>query len=786
MNWVGKPLRRKEDHRFITGSGEYLADVAVDAAHMYVLRSPHASACIVSVGIRAARQMPGVVDIITGKDIIEAGIGGLPCAYPVVNRDGTPMVYPVHPVIPAERVLHVGDPVAAIIAESLDQAQAAAAKIVMKYEVLNSHTDLASALHPSAARVRPEFANNQCFDWGLGDESAVDKVLAKAQNIVELDLVQNRINASPMETRGAVGLYDNGRDEYTLYTSTQNPHAIRVCLSACTLKIPEEKIRVISPDVGGGFGMKIYHYAEEVLVLLAAKRLKRPVRWIASRSEAFLADTYARDHVTKVTLGFDDDGKFIALKVHTIANLGAYLSTFGPAIPTFFYGNPFPGPYSVRDIYIHVQGAFTNTTPVDAYRGAGRPEMTFVMERIVEAAARHLGMDSFEIRKRNAVPPEAIPYKTQFIHTYDSGDLPALLALSREAADLPGFQERKAGSAQKGLLRGMGVGFYLESCGMGPSKLLIEHGFGTGYYEVATVRISPSGGVTVLTGSHSHGQGHETAFAQIVADKFGIDPSRIEIVHGDTAKVPYGVGTYGSRSLSVGGSALAISTDKVVAKMKKIAAHLLKVDPAEVDLDSGIFRARHTNQTKTFVEVASRAYAPSDYPPGLEPGLDEITYYDPEAFTFPYGCHIVEVEVDPDTGANRVVRYLAVDDFGKIVNPLIVAGQIHGGAAQAIGQACMELCQYDPDTGQLLTGSFMDYAMPRAHDIPNIEIRSMETLCTTNPIGAKGCGEAAAIAGPAAVINAICDALKGFGVRHIDMPATSEKVWRAIQSAQQI
>lgn len=784
MNWIGKPLRRKEDGRFITGQGQYVGDVDIDAAALYVLRSPHANARIVSIDVSAASDMPGVLDIITGEDIEKAGIGGLPCAYPVTNRDGSPMVFPHHPVIARDQVLHVGDQVAAIIAETLAEAQSAAEAIQVVYEVLPSQTSLVGVLGKDAARVRPELPDNQCFDWGLGNEQATDAAMAGAAHVVELHLVQNRVNASPMETRNTLGLYDAGRDEYTLYTSTQNPHSIRVCLSASTLKIPEERIRVISPDVGGGFGMKIYHYAEEVLVLFAAKRVRRPVRWEASRSEAFLVDTYARDHLTKVRLGLDPDGRFVALKVHTTANLGAYLSTFGPSIPTFFYGNPFPGPYLVRDIYIHVQGVFTNTTPVDAYRGAGRPEMTYVMERIVEQAARQLGMDPFEIRRRNAIPPEAIPYKTPFLHTYDSGDLPALLDKTREAADLAGFVKRKAASAKKGLLRGLGVSFYLESCGMGPSKMLIEQGFTAGYYEVATVRISPTGGITVLTGSHSHGQGHETAFAQIVAEKIGIDPARIEIVHGDTGRMAYGVGTYGSRSLSVGGSALAICTDKVVAKMKRIAAHMLGVDVAVIDVSDGIFRATGTNLARTFAEVAQRAYAPVDYPVGLEPGLDETSYFDPEAFTFPYGCHIVEVEVDPDTGSTSICRYLAVDDFGRIVNPLIVAGQIHGGAAQAIGQALMESCEYDPATGQLLTGSFMDYAMPRARDIPDIEMDAMETICTTNPIGAKGCGEASAISGPAAVINAICDALRDHGVSHIDMPATPEKVWKAIRSSE--
>lgn len=786
MSWIGKPLRRKEDARFITGTGNYVDDIAAkmpSIADMLVIRSPHACADIIAIRSAAARTYPGVLDIITGEELSAAGIGGLPCAWPVKNQDGSEMAAPEHPVLVTERALHVGDPIAAIVAESLETAEAAAELLEIDFAIRPSHTDLATCLENDAAVVHPELTGNQCFDWRLGDQDAVDSVLKKAAHVIELDLVQNRINAAPMETRGTIGIHDRGRDEYTLYTSNQNPHPIRVMLSASTLKVPEERIRVISPDVGGGFGMKIYHYNEEVLVLLAARRTGRPVRWTASRSEAFLADTYARDHVTRVSLGVDRDGRFLALKVDTIANMGAYLSTFAPAIPTFFYGNPLPGPYALRDVCVHVRGAFTNTTAVDAYRGAGRPEATFVLERIVDCAARELGIDPIEIRRKNLIRAEQMPYKTPFLWTYDSGDMPALLASFHEIADLPGFEKRRNASEQSGKFRGLGFAFYMEACGMGPSEMLIEQGCGGGQYEVATIRVSPTGGMTVLTGSHSHGQGHETAFAQLVAEETGIDPQHIEIVHGDTAKVPYGIGTYGSRSLAVGGSAILGSTRKIVAKMKRIAAHMLETEVTEIDLEDGIFKARPTNRTVTFSEVAGRAYAPANYPDDLEPGLEEITYFDPEAFTFPYGCHLVELEVEADTGQVSIERYLAIDDFGKIVNPMIVEGQIHGGAAQAIGQALLEECRHDGDSGQLLTGSFMDYAMPRATTIPNVEFHSLETVCSTNPVGAKGCGEAAAIAGPAATINAICDALQGFGVRHIDMPATPEKVWKAIRSA---
>lgn len=786
MKWVGQSLRRKEDQRFITGNGNYVADIAAKMhgiCDLFIVRSPHAKARVKSVDIAKALKAPGVLTIITGAQLKAEGIGGLPCAWPVHSSDGTPMAAPEHPVLVTDHVLHVGDPVLAIAAETRAAAEAAAQLALIRYETLPSQTDLKTCLEKGAPAVHPGSNNNLTFDWSLGDGVKVDAVLKASVHVAELDLVQNRVNAAPMETRGTIGIFDSGRGDYTLYTSNQNPHPIRVMLSASTLKVPEEKIRVVSPDVGGGFGMKIYHYNEEVLVLIAARRTGRPVRWIATRSEAFQADTYARDHVTKVSLGLDGEGRFLALKVDTIANMGAYLSTFAPAIPTFFYGNPLPGPYAFRDVHVHVRGAFTNTTPVDAYRGAGRPECNYLMERIVDVAAHELGMNPFDLRRKNLIKPEQIPYKTPFLWTYDSGDLPALLDRCRALVDEAGFEQRKSASQKSGKARGLGFSFYMESCGMGPSELLIEQGCGGGQYEVATVRVSPTGGITVLTGSHSHGQGHETAFAQLVADETGIDPSRIEIVHGDTAKVAYGIGTYGSRSLAVGGSALVGSTRKIIVKMKKIAAHMLEVDAKDVEFGDAMFRATPTNSTLTFAEVAGRAYAPANYPDGLEPGLEEVTYYDPEDFTFPYGCHAVEVEVDPETGETRVERYLAVDDFGRLVNPMIVEGQIHGGAAQAIGQALLEECRYDAETGQLLSGSLMDYAMPHASDIPSIEFHSIETLCRTNPLGAKGCGEAAAIAGPAATINAVCNALASFGVLHVDMPATPEKVWRAIQAA---
>jgi carbon-monoxide dehydrogenase large subunit len=782
---VGQRIKRKEDRRFITGEGRYVDDIQLPGmSYGVVLRSPHAHARIAKLDIAAARAMPGVLDIVTGADLDAAKVGGLPVGWIVPKTSGAPMAKPPHPVLATERVRHVGDPVAFVVAEARAQALDAMERIEVEYEPLPHIVDLESSVAPDAPQLWPEAPGNLCYDWEIGDAAAVARAFASAAHVTTLKLVNNRIHASPMETRGTIGHYDSSTDRYTLYTSNQNPHIIRVLLAAATLGISEEKIRVVAPDVGGGFGMKIYHYAEEVLVVFASHRLKRPVKWISDRSEAYLSDTHARDHVTTVSLALDKQGVMQGLKVDTIANMGAYLSTFAPAIPSFFYAYPFPGPYKARAVQCRTRAAFTNTQPVDAYRGAGRPECTYVLERAMDAAAREMGIDRVELRRRNFIPADAFPYKTPLLWTYDVAEFDRLMDQAVEVADFAGFPARRAEALKHNRYRGLGFAYYMESCGMGPSKLLNEQGCQAGQYEVGTVRVNPTGTVTVLTGSHTHGQGHETVYAQIVADALGVDFNAIEIVHGDTDRVPYGIGTYGSRSIAVGGSALKISLDKVVEKARQIAAHLMEANPIDVTFEQGVFKVAGTDLSRSFKEVVRAAYNPVDYPlDKLEPGLEMTTYFDPPNFTFPYGCHLCEVEVDPDTGKIEIEALAAVDDFGNQMNPMIVEGQIHGGLAQGVGQGMMELCAFDHETGQLLSGSLMDYALPRASDLPSMRIESIVTPCHYNPLGVKGCGEAGAIAGPAALVSAVLDALAPLGVISIDMPATPERVWRAIQAA---
>ncbi len=781
---IGARVRRKEDTRFLTGRGRYTDDIVRPGqVYAHMVRSPHAHARIRGIDARAARAMQGVT-VLTGADMAADGIGTLPCGWLIHSKDGRPMVEPPHRPLAVDRVRHVGDQVAVVLAETHAQALDAAEAVVVDYEPLPSVTALAKALAPGAPLVWDEAPGNLCYDWEVGDKAATDAAFRRAAHVTRLALEQNRVAPSPIEPRAYIGEYDAARDSYTLYGTTQGPHLIRLLLSLNTLKVPEERLRVVAPDVGGGFGMKIYHYPEEAIVLWAARRVGRPVKWTADRSESFLSDTYGRDHLTTAELALDGDGRFIGLRVKTAANMGAYLSTFASAIPTFFYANPLPGPYALRAVHVEVKAVFTNTVPVDAYRGAGRPEATYLLERLVDTAARETGDDRVELRRRNFIPAEAFPYRSPLLWTYDTGDFRATLDGALAAADYRGFARRKEASEARGRLRGIGVAAYLEACGMGPSKMLSDLGCRGGQYEVAQVRVHPTGGVSVLTGSHSHGQGHETVFAQIVAERLGLDIDRVDIVHGDTARIPYGVGTYGSRSAAVGGGALVRALDKIVDKARRIAAHLLEAAETDIEFAEGRFRVAGTDRVKTFAEVAAAAYLAAQLPlDRMEPGLEETSYFDPPNFTFPFGCHVCEVEVAPDTGEVTVLGYAAVDDFGRRINPMVVEGQMHGGIAQGIGQALMEGCRHDPASGQVLTGSYMDYCMPRADDLPSFVIGAHESPSAANPLGVKGCGEAGAIAAPAAVINAVVDALAPLGVRHVDMPATPEAVWRAIASA---
>ena len=782
MAEIGTPVRRREDYRFLTGQGSYTDDInRPGQLYAFILRSPHASARIAGLDTAAAAKAPGVAAIYTGKDLADAGVGGLPCGWQIHSKDGSPMHEPPHPVLALDRVRHVGDPVAVVIADTLGHARDAAELVRVNYTTEPSVTNAAEALKPGAPLVFAEVPGNVCYDWALGDLAAVDAALKSAARVVKLDLINNRLVPNAMEPRAAIGDFDRATGEHTLYTTSQNPHVIRLLMGAFVLHIPEAKLRVVAPDVGGGFGSKIYHYAEEAIVTWAAAKLKKPVKWTADRVESFMSDAHGRDHATHVELGLDVQNKFVALKVSTIANMGAYLSTFATCIPTYLYGTLLAGTYTTPVIYVETKAVFTNTVPVDAYRGAGRPEATFLLERIVDLAADELGVDPAELRRKNFIPADAFPYQTPVALQYDSGDYFSTLDLATKAADYAGFEVRRAEAARRGKLRGIGIATYIEACGIAPSAVVGSLGARAGLFEAAAVRVHPTGSVTILTGSHSHGQGHETTFAQLVADGLGIPMESIVIVHGDSAKITYGMGTNGSRSLAVGGTEIIKAMDKIIAKGKKIAAHLLEAAEADIEFKDGNFSVAGTDRSKSFGEIALTAYVPHNFPhEELEPGLDETAFYDPKNFTFPSGAYVAEVEIDPDTGTLEICSFNASDDFGRIINPMIVAGQVHGGLAQGIGQALLENCVYDKTTGQLLTASYNDYAMPRADNLPNFALSTHATLCTHNPLGVKGCGEAGAIGAPAAISNAIVDALKGYGVKHVEMPATPEKLWRAI------
>ncbi len=777
---IGESVRRKEDYRFLTGAGQYTDDITMQAqSYAVFVRSPHAHAIIKSIDISAASSMPGVVRIFIGKDL-EGKMGGLPCGWLINNPDGTPMNEPPHPVLALGKVRHVGDQLAMVIADTLEQAKNAAEAVQVEYEVLPSVTDVRDAA--TGPQLHDAAPHNKCYKWVLGDKANVDAAFANAAHVTKLDLINNRLVPNAMEPRVAIGNYSRATEEYVLYVSNQNPHVERLLMTAFVLGLPEHKVRVIAPDVGGGFGSKIYLYAEDVALTWAAKEVNRSIKWTCERSESFLTDAHGRDHVSHAEMAMDKDGKFLGMRVHTHANLGAYLSTFSTAVPTILYATLLAGQYTCPQIYVEVDSWFTNTAPVDAYRGAGRPEATYLLERLVSRCGWELGLSQDEIRKRNFI--NSWPYQTPVALQYDSGDYIGCMTKAQDMADVAGFPGRKAASAAKGLLRGIGYSSYIEACGIAPSNIAGALGARAGLFECGEIRVHPTGSVTVFTGSHSHGQGHETTFAQVVAARLGVAVDAVDVVHGDTGRVPFGMGTYGSRSISVGGAAIMKALDKIETKAKKIAAHLMESSDADVEFANGEFTVKGTDKKVTFGQVALTAYVPHNYPlDKLEPGLNETAFYDPTNFTFPAGTYICEVEIDPATGVTRVEKFTAVDDFGTIINPMIVEGQVHGGLVQGIGQALMENCVYDRETGQLLTGSFMDYAMPRADDFPEFQIGNICTPCTHNPLGTKGCGEAGAIGSPPAVINAVLDALHGLGVKEFDMPATPHRVWEAIQAA---
>ena len=780
---IGASVRRKEDHRFISGAGHYTDDLNRPfQLYAWIKRSDVPHGRIRAIDTTAAKAAPGVHAVYTSLDT--AGVGGIPTGWQIHNMDGSPMAEPKHPVLAEGKVRHVGDPIALVIAETKQQARDAAELIQLNIEVLPSVSSTTDALKPGAPTVHDSVAGNLCYHWQIGDSAATDAAFARADRVVKLDLVNNRLVPNAMETRSAIGEFDRSTGEYTLHTTSQNPHLIRLLMGAFVLSIPESKLRVVAPDVGGGFGSKIYHYAEEALVTWAAGKLNRPVKWTSDRSEAFLSDAHGRDHVSTAEMAIDKEGTFLGLRVRSVANMGAYLSTFAGAVPTYLYATLLAGVYKTPAIHAEVRAVFTNTVPVDAYRGAGRPEATYLLERLVDVIAHDTGLDRAEIRRRNFIPADAFPYQTPVALQYDSGDYLTTMRTSVKNSGWDGFEARRAESARRGMLRGIGMSTYVEACGIAPSAVAGALGARAGLYEVGTIRVHPTGSVTVLTGTHSHGQGHETTFAQLVAEQLGVPMDKVEIVHGDTAKIPFGMGTYGSRSLPVGGSAMVKAMDKIILKGRKIAAHMMEAAVDDVEFKDGKFSVAGTDKAKSFGEVAMLAYVPHNYPiEELEPGLEETAFYDPKNFTFPGGCHICEVEIDPSTGVIDVVAFTAVDDVGRVVNPMIVEGQVQGGVAQGIGQALYESAIYDAD-GQLLSGSFMDYTMPRADDLPNIATATEVTLCTHNPLGVKGCGETGAIGSPPAVINAVVDALKPYGVRHLDMPATPAKIWAIIEANQ--
>jgi carbon-monoxide dehydrogenase large subunit len=776
---IGQRVERREDARFLTGRGQYTDDIVLPRqTYGYFLRSPYAHARIKGIDTVAAAKSPGVVQIFTGADFRE--VGGLPCGWLINNVDGTPMKEPKHPVLCDDKALYVGDAVALVVAETLLEAKAAAALIEVDYEELRAVIDTAKAENFGTA-VHDAAADNVCYSWDCGDKEGVNEAFKTAAHVTTLEFRNNRLIPNAMETRAANASYNAGDESYTLYTTSQNPHVARLLMCAFVLGIPEHKMRVVAPDVGGGFGSKIFLYAEETALTFATRRVGRPIKWTADRSEAFLSDAHGRDHVTKAELAMDANGKFLAMRVNTTANMGAYLSTFASSVPTILYATLLAGQYATPKIFCHVTSVFTNTAPVDAYRGAGRPEATYVVERLVETAAHEMKIDPAELRRRNFI--QTFPYATPVGLTYDTGNYEATMARAIELADVAGFAARQKASEARGMKRGLGYSAYIEACGLAPSNIAGALGARAGLFESGEVRVHPTGKVTVFTGSHSHGQGHETTFSQVVADRLGIPLEDVDIQHGDTGKVLFGMGTYGSRSLSVGGTAIVKALDKVIAKGKKIAAHLMEAADTDVEFVDGIFKVAGTDKSVPFAAVSLTAYVPHNFPlDKMEPGLNENAFYDPTNFTYPAGTYICEVEVDPMTGVVKVERFTACDDFGNVINPMIVEGQVHGGLAQGIGQALLEQGVYDNASGQLLTGSFMDYAMPRADDFPSFNVETVSgTPCTHNPLGVKGCGEAGAIGSPPALINAVCHALM---VKDVPMPATPFAVWQVINGNQ--
>ena len=781
---IGVAVRRVEDQRFITGAGRYVDDLKIPGQlHAAFVRSPHAHAEVKRIDIATAVALPGVRAVLTGADVAADGVGGMPVGWGITQPDGSPMAEPPWPIIAHDTVRFAGELVAVVIASTRSEALDGAEAVSVDYAELPVVATTATAADEGTAQIWPQAPNNTCFNWEIGELGPAQEAIDNAAHVTSIEITNNRLIPNAMEPKAAVAQFDKATGDLTLHCTAQAPHAIRLLVGAFVLQQPEHKFRVISPDVGGGFGSKIYPYAEYATLCWAARRLGIAVGWTATRSEAFLSDAHGRDHHSTAQLAMDADGKFIGFKVNTIANMGAYLSAFAPLIPTYLYATLFAGQYTTPAIYCHVKAVFTNTTPVDAYRGAGRPEATYLLERIIEKAAHEIGMHPVELRRRNFIAPDAFPYQTPVALLYDSGEYARTLDKALAAADVDGFEARRAESEANGMKRGIGFALPIEATGAAPSAIAGQLGARAGLWESAELRFNATGSVTVFSGAHSHGQGHATTFAQVVSDKLGIPFENIEVIEGDTANGQMGMGTFGSRSLSVGGSAIVKAADKIIAKGKKIAAHLMEASEVDIEFEDGNFTVAGSDKSVNIAEVAFAAYVPHNYPlEELEPGLSEQAFFDPMNFNFPNAAYVCEVEVDPRTGVVDVSSFVCVDDVGNIINPMIVQGQVHGGVVQGIGQALLENGVYDGD-GQLLSGSFMDYAMPRADNVPSFVTDTTETPCPFNPLGVKGCGEIGAIGSPPAVINAVVNALSDYGITDLDMPATPERVWDAIQSA---
>ena len=784
---IGKSVKRVEDNRFIKGEGKYTDDFNMDnQTYAIYVRSPHAHAKIKGVDTSKAEAMEGVVKVFTGKDIADAGIVGSICGWQVDFKNGDTMKEPGHPIMVADKVRHVGDAVALVIAEDRQTARDAAGLVEVNYEVLDAVVDPKAATQDGAPLVHDDVPNNTIFDWELGNKEETDAAFEKAHHITELSYHNQKLIPNAIEPRAALGHYDSNEDKYTLYTTSQNPHMARLIIAAFVLSIPEHKLRVISPDVGGGFGSKIFVYNDECGVLWAAKQIGRPVKWTADRTEAFFTDCHGRDHVTDAKIALDKEGKIIGLRTKTYASLGAYLSNFSSCVPTYLHGTLMQGLYTTPAVHVDVTAVVTHTVAVDALRGAGRPEAAFAIERLVETAAREIGMDPAEFRLKNFIPPfdgvKQPGYQTQVALQYDSGNYEGALKKALKNANYEKLKKERDKARSDGKLMGIGFSTYVEACGIAPSAVVGSLGARVGLYDAASIRVHPTGKVSIYTGAHSHGQGHETTFSQIVADSFGIGMEDVHVVHGDTEIVPFGMGTYGSRSLAVCGSAIMKSVDKVKEKGARIAASQLECSPDDLEFANGSWTVKGTDKSVGFGEVALKAYVPHNpYPENEEPGLDFASFYDPANFVYPFGAHICVVEVDKDTGEVKVTRYITVDDAGNIINPMIVEGQVHGGVAHGIGQALYEGAVYD-DSGQLLNGSMLDYCMPRADNFPMFETDTTVTPCPHNPLGVKGIGEAGTIGSTPAVVNAVIDALSDYGVKDLQMPLTPQRVWGAMQN----